>query len=120
VVRNAVRYSGEAGPIKISAKRDNRHVWISVADEGTGLPPSELDQIFKPFYRPELARKRDTGGVGLGLAIVKSSIEACGGTVQCRNRSPRGLEVEICLSTVEAGHGPQTFVPEPPSAKAVT
>jgi two-component system sensor histidine kinase CpxA len=120
VLRNAVRYAGDAGPITISAKRDARHVSISVADEGPGLPPSELDQIFKPFYRPELARQRDTGGVGLGLAIVKSSIEACGGVVQCRNRSPRGLEVEIRLMTADADRGDRTVVPEPPSAKAVS
>ena len=119
VVRNAVRYAGDAGPITISAKRDARHVSIFIADEGPGLPASELDQIFKPFYRPELARQRDTGGVGLGLAIVKSSIEACGGVVQCRNRSPRGLEVEVRLMAADADHG-ETLVPEPPPAKAVS
>lgn len=105
VVRNAVRYAGQAGPITISAKRDHRYVWIWVADEGPGLPAQELEEVFKPFYRPELARQRDTGGFGLGLAIVKTSIEACGGVVQCRNRSPRGLEVEMCLVAAQAEAG---------------
>jgi two-component system sensor histidine kinase CpxA len=70
---------------------------IIVADNGPGIPEAELESVFKPFYRPELARQRETGGVGLGLAIVRTCVEACGGTVQCRNRSPKGLEVEIKL-----------------------
>jgi two-component system, OmpR family, sensor histidine kinase CpxA len=97
LVRNAIRYAGDAGPITISAKRDGGNVWITVADRGPGLPDKELENVFKPFYRPEFARQRETGGVGLGLAIVRSCVEACGGAVNCRNRSPRGLEVEIRL-----------------------
>jgi two-component system sensor histidine kinase CpxA len=97
VIRNAIRYAGSFGPITISAKNGGRHVTITVADNGPGLPASELDQVFKPFYRPEFARQRETGGVGLGLAIVRNCVEACDGNVRCRNRSPRGLEVEIRL-----------------------
>jgi two-component system sensor histidine kinase CpxA len=97
VIRNAIRYAGSFGPITISAKNGDSHVTITVADNGPGLPQSELDQVFKPFYRPEFARQRETGGVGLGLAIVRNCVEACDGNVRCRNRSPRGLEVEIRL-----------------------
>jgi two-component system sensor histidine kinase CpxA len=98
LVRNAVRYAGDLGPITISARQSSGNVWITVADEGPGLPEAELDQVFKPFYRPEFARERGTGGAGLGLAIVKSCVEECGGAVLCRNRSPSGLEVEIRLA----------------------
>ena len=97
LVRNAIRYAGDAGPITVSGKRDGGNVWISVADRGPGLPDKELENVFKPFYRPEFARQRETGGVGLGLAIVRSCVEPCGGAVNCRNRSPKGLEVEIRL-----------------------
>jgi two-component system sensor histidine kinase CpxA len=97
LVRNAIRYAGNAGPIVISGKNGGGAVAITVADSGPGLPEAELDQVFKPFYRPEFARQRETGGVGLGLAIVRSCIEACGGKVICRNRKPTGLEVEIQL-----------------------
>ena len=97
VVRNAIRYAGECGPIVISAQEKDRRVSITVTDHGPGIPEAELEAVFKPFYRPEYARQRETGGVGLGLAIVRTCIEACGGAVQCRNRSPRGFEVEIKL-----------------------
>jgi len=103
LVRNAIRYAGSGGPITLSARASATSVSIVVADNGPGLPENELEQVFRPFYRPELARQRETGGVGLGLAIVKSCIEACGGTVECRNRKPRGFEVEIRLRN-GAGH----------------
>ena len=97
ILRNAIRYAGDAGPIAVSASEKGGVVSITVADNGPGIPAAELEEVFKPFYRPELARQRETGGVGLGLAIVKTCVEACGGTVQCRNHSPKGLEAEIRL-----------------------
>ncbi|MEZ5399441.1 MAG: HAMP domain-containing sensor histidine kinase [Bryobacteraceae bacterium] len=97
LLRNAARYAGDIGAITVAAKREQGFVILTVSDEGPGLPPDALDQVFEPFYRPQESRSRDTGGVGLGLAIVKSCVEACGGAVTCRNRKPRGLEVAIRL-----------------------
>jgi two-component system, OmpR family, sensor histidine kinase CpxA len=98
LLRNAVRYAAAAGPILLRAKNTNGSVSIYVTDNGPGLPEEELENVFKPFYRPEFARQRETGGAGLGLAIVRSCIEACGGSVCCRNRKPHGLEVEMTLA----------------------
>jgi two-component system sensor histidine kinase CpxA len=98
VVRNAIRYAGNAGPVAISAGAEGEQVKISVTDSGPGLPERELENVFRPFYRPEFARQRETGGIGLGLAIVRDCVESCGGTVYCRNRAPSGLEVVIQLA----------------------
>jgi two-component system sensor histidine kinase CpxA len=97
VLRNAVRYSGSAGPIEIAARAAGEGVVIQVADCGPGMAEQDLEAVFQPFYRLEAARERETGGVGLGLAIVKTCIESCQGTVRCRNRAPHGLEVEMRL-----------------------
>ena len=97
VVRNAIRYAGYAGPIQISARANQEAVAITVADNGPGVPEEHLEDLFAPFYRLDPARSQDTGGLGLGLAIVRSSVEACQGSVRCRNRQPHGLEVEIRL-----------------------
>jgi two-component system sensor histidine kinase CpxA len=97
LLRNALRYAGKDGPIVVSAWRERDRVVLSVADSGPGLPEGTHDDIFSPFYRPETVRNRDTGGAGLGLAIVKSCVEACRGTVMCRNRQPVGLELIISL-----------------------
>ena len=97
VVRNAVRYAGKAGPIRIQAQRSGENrVELTVSDEGPGLPEAELEAVFSPFYRLDPARTPGSGS-GLGLAIVRSCIESCEGSVHCRNRKPRGLEVVIEL-----------------------
>lgn len=95
LVRNALRYAGEAGPISVTAALSGAKIAIIVADCGPGVPEEAIDELFAPFYRPESSRSRESGGVGLGLAIVKSCVEACKGTVSCRNRKPSGLEVTI-------------------------
>ena len=119
VVRNAIRYANPvsaetgaqnytyrpknlgdgraAGPVVVSAHRDGAQVFISIADNGPGIPEAALAQIFDPFFRVDTARARETGGTGLGLAIVKTCVESCGGTVTARNRKPNGLEIEIKL-----------------------
>jgi two-component system sensor histidine kinase CpxA len=98
VVRNAVRHAGAAGPIVVRARAHGRDVALTVADSGPGLPPAALERVFEPFYRVEASRSRDTGGTGLGLAIARSCVAACGGSIECRNRSPEsGLLVTIRL-----------------------
>lgn len=103
LVRNAIRYAGDAGPIVVTARLERDEAVVTVADCGPGLPEHELDRVFEPFYRLEHSRNRASGGVGLGLSIVRNSVEACKGRVRCRNRTPAGLEAEIRLSTDSAG-----------------
>lgn len=98
LVRNALRYAADSQSIAICAKSEAGRVAIAVEDEGPGVPAAELERLGEPFYRPELARSRDTGGAGLGLAIVRSAIAACGGTVSFANRVPHGFRAEIRLA----------------------
>jgi len=97
LVRNAIRYAGQAGPISVSARSEDGEALITVADHGPGVPDTALEEVFTPFFRLDASRSRDFGGTGLGLAIVKACVEACKGTVRARNRRPSGLEVEIRL-----------------------
>ncbi len=97
LVRNAIFYAGQAGPISVVARSEDGEAVVTVADRGPGVPDSALEDVFTPFFRLEASRNRDSGGTGLGLAIVKASVEACKGTVRARNRRPAGLEVEIRL-----------------------
>jgi two-component system, OmpR family, sensor histidine kinase CpxA len=103
VFRNAMRYAGKIGPIEISAALTNGSVAIRVCDHGPGLAEKDLESIFEPFYRPEFARGRDTGGAGLGLAIVKTCVESCNGSVACCNRAKGGLEVEMRFRNASDG-----------------
>lgn len=106
LIRNAVRHAGGAGPIRVMALTEGEHVVLSVTDGGDGVPEADLAKIFDPFYRLDVSRDRTTGGVGLGLTIVKSCVEACGGTVTCRNLQPRGFEVRVQLQPASAPAAP--------------
>jgi two-component system sensor histidine kinase CpxA len=99
LVRNGLRYAPEtAGPIELSARREPDGVVLSVRDRGPGVPQEVLARLGEPFYRPEAARSRDTGGFGLGLAIVHRCVESCGGTVEFANRDGGGFEARLRLN----------------------
>jgi signal transduction histidine kinase len=102
LVRNAVQYAAAHGPIVIAATGQQDRVLISVIDSGPGVPPDAIDQLFTPFFRVDASRARKSGGAGLGLAIARTAIEACGGTISCRNRSTGGLEISISLPAAVA------------------
>jgi two-component system, OmpR family, sensor histidine kinase CpxA len=101
LLRNAVRYAGPSGPVKIRAKRENDEVIVQVIDSGSGVPDHLLNKLFEPFYRPEPSRRRESGGVGLGLAIVKTCVAACKGSVNAKNLRPAGFVVTIRIPGTE-------------------
>src|SRR5882672_10091593 len=96
VLRNAIRYSPESERIEISLQEDSGTATVGVRDRGPGVPEEMLKDIFRPFFRVESDRARNTGGTGLGLAIAERSVRLHHGTIQARNASP-GLLVEIKL-----------------------
>jgi two-component system sensor histidine kinase CpxA len=102
VLRNAVRYAGDAGAIVIRAAARNGEVDLTVADQGPGVPAENLSRLFDAFYRPDGARTRETGGAGLGLAIVKTCVDACRGKISAANQTGRGFAVTLSFSSVEA------------------
>lgn len=98
LVRNAIRHAGRDGGIVVRARAEGGRVELVVEDCGPGVPPEALARLGEPFFRPESARARETGGAGLGLAIVRAAVEACGGAVEFANREPRGLRVTLRLA----------------------
>lgn len=101
VVRNATRYTPDGTTVKIHAEkssaRGRTEAIIRVTDCGPGVPPEDLEKIFRPFYRIDDARVRTTGGVGLGLAITDQATRLHGGSVKASNLPEGGLLVEIRL-----------------------
>ena len=87
--------------IVLRARAESGQVELVVEDRGPGIPPEALSRLGEPFFRPESARARETGGAGLGLAIVRAAVEACGGTVDFANRDPSGLRVTLRLAQAE-------------------
>lgn len=101
VVRNAVYYTREKTEVEITlrceAVEDDKYAVISVRDKGAGVPEEAIAEIFRPFYRVEDARDRQTGGTGLGLAIAARAVRLHGGTIKATNAPDGGLIVEMRL-----------------------
>jgi len=101
VVRNAMRHTLEGTEVEIQLTRESGggkdEAVVRVSDHGPGVPQESLDKLFRPFYRLDNARGRQTGGVGLGLAITERAVRLHGGTVRASNRPEGGLMVEIRL-----------------------
>jgi two-component system sensor histidine kinase KdpD len=85
---NAAKYSPEGTTIRIQGWRDQDAVYLQVLDEGSGIPPAELEQIFDKFYRVEKG-DQVRAGTGLGLAISRGFVEAMHGSITAANRSDR-------------------------------
>ncbi len=74
-----------------------RTAWIRVRDYGSGVPDEALESLFRPFFRVDAARNRNSGGTGLGLSIAQRAARFHGGDMSARNAPGGGLEVEISL-----------------------
>lgn len=103
VVDNAVKFSPAGGRVDVALQRcpagpggGGGGGWeITVADQGPGIPPEELDRVFEPFYRVRTREARR--GSGLGLFIARRMVEAAGGTIRARANNPAGTVVTIQL-----------------------
>jgi signal transduction histidine kinase len=94
LVDNAVIY-GRRAEIRVEEGPDQ--LTIRVRDHGPGIPDSEIEKAFEPFYRLEGSRSRDTGGTGLGLSIARNIAQAHGGDIRLRNHEEGGLEATLTL-----------------------
>ncbi|MBY0281523.1 MAG: HAMP domain-containing protein [Alphaproteobacteria bacterium] len=92
---NSKRYAKE---VEISVHGMERHLQISIDDDGPGIPIAEREKVFRPFYRLDSARNLDIGGVGLGLSIARDAVLSHGGQIYLRHSSVLGgLRVLIRL-----------------------
>lgn len=94
LIDNALKYGKTARIALVSIPAS---LTITIDDDGPGIPESELARVVEPFYRVDVSRSRDTGGVGLGLSIAQSIILANGGELRLANRAEGGLRASVVL-----------------------
>lgn len=94
LVENAARYGNRA---VVQARHIGRDIVVTIDDDGPGIPESEMEKVFAPFYRVEGSRNRKTGGIGLGLTVVRTIIRGHGGDVRLENRIEGGLRVTVTI-----------------------
>jgi two-component system, OmpR family, sensor histidine kinase KdpD len=112
VLENAARYSGEK-PVTVRARAVRDRIRILVADQGPGIPRSEQERIFLPFYRSSEAPERHPGS-GLGLAITRGFLELNGGRISVESVPGRGTSfvVEFPLEDREGARGEAPVIAE--------
>jgi two-component system sensor histidine kinase KdpD len=103
LVENAVKYSPNGGPITISAQVRADHLQVSVADQGIGIEPQQLDHIFDRFYQVDSASTRRVGGSGLGLSICEAIVEAHHGEIWVESQPNLGSTFHFTLPLTRPG-----------------
>lgn len=95
VIANAIKFSPPNGIVHVDVATHRQQIEVRVRDHGPGVPPEELELLFRPFFRGTNAVQ--ASGHGLGLAIVQRVMQAHGGEVAAQNRQDGGLEVIMRL-----------------------
>jgi NtrC-family two-component system sensor histidine kinase KinB len=94
LITNALKYASAPSPVTIALKAAPSEIAISVSDEGPGIPPDELDLVFRRYYRTPGATAKE--GTGLGLYITRLIVEAHGGRIWAEN-GEQGRGTRFCI-----------------------
>ena len=102
ITENAIKYTDDAGFVKLGLSKEGKNIIIQIEDNGHGIPFEENEHIFERFYRLDDSRARETGGTGLGLAIAKEAVILHGGKIEVSSEVDMGSTFFIYLpSTLE-------------------
>ena len=96
LLSNAVKYSPAGGTIRIDCRTPAAGLSVSIADEGIGMTPEQMEHMFDKFYRAD-ASNTAVGGLGLGMGIAKGIVEAHGGRIHVESRLGQGTRVTFEL-----------------------
>ena len=106
LISNAMKFSGERGEIRLSARAvgsgRTREIELCVEDSGPGIDAAELSHVFEPFFRGRAARTAQAEGSGLGLSLVKEIIDAHGGRIDVDANPGDGTTFRVYLPTAGA------------------
>jgi signal transduction histidine kinase len=98
---NAIKFTNQGGVVDLSASCKNNLATISVADNGIGMSPERLDEIFEPFHQLDGSASRQQGGTGLGLALARRIIEAHGSIIRVHSQIGKGSRFEFSLPAID-------------------
>jgi len=115
LLTNAAKYTPEGGRIMLSAEHDGAEVAVRVTDNGVGIPPDQLSEIFDMFYQANRSYEQLHGGLGIGLTLARRLVEMHGGRVEAHSAgSNQGSEFVVRLPILGEQFQPQK---EPTSAE---
>ena len=94
---NAIKFSPDGGEVRVLVHEGGDVVYLKVADQGIGIPASQINRIWDRFYQSDGSTTRRFGGTGVGLAVVKQIIEAHGGQVWAESQVGQGSQFYMAL-----------------------
>ena len=97
IVQNAIKYSPVNSSIDIDCRQEKKKCHITIKDYGIGIPESELEYIFEPFYCIDKSRTKKNNSFGLGLSLCKKIVDAHGGDITIHSHLHKGTQVDIFL-----------------------
>jgi len=103
LIDNAIKFSDENGLIEIetTVPKNEHKLFVSISDNGKGVPDNDKRHIFEAFYKSDASRGLDKSGSGLGLSVVKEIINAHGEIVTCKDSALGGAEFKFSLKLAE-------------------
>lgn len=102
LLSNAIKFTGDGGEIKVVAERKGEHITVSVIDNGEGIRPDKIDDIFEPFVQVGRAFNAPSEGTGLGLAISRDLAKRLGGDLTVKSEPGAGSEFTLKLPVRKA------------------
>ncbi|OWW22543.1 hypothetical protein AYR66_26605 [Noviherbaspirillum denitrificans] len=104
LLNNAARYTPQGGRIMLAVHRSDTDAFITVTDNGIGIPPESLEMVFDMFTRVGREGNNMQGGLGIGLSLVRRLVEMHGGTVSATSAGTRqGTTFTVRLPALQAG-----------------
>ena len=98
LVENAIKYNHSGGQVTVTAYKEQKHIYLSVADTGSGIPKELRERVFEPFFRVDKSRSRKLGGVGLGLALVHEIVRVHDGSITVKSNPSGGTILEVIFN----------------------
>ena len=95
LVENAIKYNHSDGQVTVNAYKNQKHIYLSVEDTGSGIPKELRERVFEPFFRVDKSRSRELGGVGLGLALVHEIVRVHDGSISIKSNPAGGTIFEM-------------------------
>jgi PAS domain S-box-containing protein len=117
LLNNSIKYSDESVDIHMRAYNKNGMGYISISDNGIGIPKEELPNIFNSFYQIEDIITRHHGGAGLGLAIVKNLTEAMNGIIHVESELGKGTIFTISFPLSKPGKADSQVITDEPKSE---
>lgn len=103
LLQNAIKYSPDGGSIHVRVAQVGTYASIEVSDEGVGIPPSSLQQLFHRFYRGDNPMIQHIKGFGVGLYVVREIVTRHGGSVSVASEEGQGSTFTVLLPLAQAG-----------------